>query len=166
MSNYQLLQDDCLELLERYIPISWHEEDYEGGKLMSPIKNNKTKTKTLKLDDKEFIAELRRITNEQNNVISDEEIKQYVDEVVDKADKLLREMMLEAAQQGRGRLRLAPQFFVNLVDRKYIDYCLDISKVTQYIIADRFTNAGFDVFRTSQHEVEEFVWDDSNERYR
>lgn len=116
------------------------------------------------LVDKRFIDKLRRITNEQNNVISETEIQQQVDEVVNKADKLLREMMLEAAQQGQGRLRLSPQFFVNLVDRKYIDHCLDISETAQDIIADRYTNAGFDVFRTGLHGVEEFVWDDSDDR--
>lgn len=114
--------------------------------------------------NEEFIEKLRRITNEQNNVISDEEIKQYVDELAEKADKMLREMMLEEAQQGQGRLRLSPQFFVNLVDRKYIDHCLDISEAAQDIIADRYTNAGFDVFRTGLHGVEEFVWDDSDDR--
>lgn len=112
------------------------------------------------LGNKRFIDKLRRITNEQNNVISKTEIEQQVDAVVDKADKLLHEMMLEAAQQGQGRLRLSPQFFVNLVDRKYIDHCIDISEIAQDVIADRYTNAGFDVFRTSSHGVEEFVWDD------
>ena len=61
--------------------------------------------------NEKFIEKLRRITNEQNNAISETEIQQQVDEVVNKADKLLREMMLEAAQQGQGRLRLSPQFF-------------------------------------------------------
>lgn len=112
------------------------------------------------LGDEQFIEKLRRITNEQNNVISETEIQQYVDELVEKADKTLREMMLEAAQQGQGRLRLSPQFFVNLVDSKYIDYCLDIEYRVKEFLMDRYVLLGFEVVRTYSGTVKEIVWDD------
>lgn len=110
--------------------------------------------------NEKFIEKLRRITNEQNNVISKTEIRQYVDELAEKADKMLREMMLEEAQQGKGKLRLAPQFFANLVDSKYIDYCLDIEYRVKEILMDRYVLLGFEVVRTYSGTVKEIVWDD------
>lgn len=121
---------------------------------------SKTKVPTLKLNDKDFIAELRRITDEQNNVISDEEIKQYVDELVEKADKTLREMMLEAAQQGRGEIHLHPQFFVHFVDIKYIGHCLDISRKVRDIIVTRYLHAGFTIYKHLADDSDERIaWD-------
>lgn len=110
--------------------------------------------------NEEFIEELRRITNEKNGAIPQSEIRQYVDELVEKADQTLREMMLEEAQQGKGKLRLAPQFFANLVDRKYIDYCLDIECRVKEILMDRYVFLGFEVVKTYSGTVKEIVWDD------
>ncbi|GET05353.1 hypothetical protein SY212_03830 [Ligilactobacillus agilis] len=112
--------------------------------------------------NEEFIEKLRRITNEQNNAISDEEIKQYVDELVEKADKTLREMMLEAAQQGRGEIHLHPQFFVHFVDIKYIGHCLDISRKVRDIIVTRYLHAGFTIYKhLADYNDERIAWDKS-----
>lgn len=118
------------------------------------------------LSDKQFIEELRRITSIEkgDKAISEIEFHQQVENVVARANKLLREMMWEAAHKGQGRLRLAPQFFVNLVSREYVDFCIPISELAQDIITVRYTGAGFDMFGNGIHEIEEIVWDDSDDR--
>lgn len=123
---------------------------------------SKTKVPTLKLNDKDFIAELRRITDEQNNVIPQSEIRQYVDELVEKADKTLREMMLEAAQQGQGEIHLHPLFFMHLVDSKYIEYCIEISRKVREIIVTRYLDAGFTIYKHLEvNRDERIAWDKS-----
>lgn len=121
---------------------------------------NEKKTSTLELDDKEFITELKRITNEKNEAIPQSEIRQYVNELVEKADQTLREMMLDAAQHGRGEIHLHPQFFVHFVDIKYIGHCLDISRKVRDIIVTRYLHAGFTIYKhLADDNDERIAWD-------